>query len=140
MRTRVLIRFTKLFWKDLGLAYVFERVQRSAKKRRDAQLCDIGQQRLADMEKHSLELQRRETSRQRWQAKENREAGVPDTQDVADSSTSMPGSNERMAYRIYGATLLTWSLSFYDPQLIEARRVTTAHLLTPHAPIRSNRY
>ncbi|MCQ3024378.1 hypothetical protein NLO85_28805, partial [Pseudomonas savastanoi] len=42
--------------KDLGLAYVHERVQKSAKKRRDAQLRDIGQQRLADMEKHSLEL------------------------------------------------------------------------------------
>ncbi|KAA8690601.1 hypothetical protein F4W70_30040, partial [Pseudomonas cannabina] len=93
VRTRVLIRFTKLFWKDLGLAYVHERVQKSAKKRRDAQLRDIGQQRLADMEKHSLELQRRETSRQRWQAKENREAGVPDTQDVADTSTSPPVSN-----------------------------------------------
>ncbi|RML68705.1 hypothetical protein ALQ90_102494 [Pseudomonas savastanoi pv. savastanoi] len=93
VRTRVLIRFTKLFWKDLGLAYVHERVQKSARKRRDAQLRDIGQQRLADMEKHSLELQRRETSRQRWQAKENREAGVPGTQDVADSSTSPPVSN-----------------------------------------------
>ncbi|SDO16230.1 hypothetical protein SAMN05444505_11610 [Pseudomonas syringae] len=32
VRTRVLIRFTKLFWKDLGLAYVDERVQKSAKK------------------------------------------------------------------------------------------------------------
>lgn len=32
VRTRVLIRFTKLFWKDLGLAYVHERVQKSAKK------------------------------------------------------------------------------------------------------------
>ncbi|MCQ3024311.1 hypothetical protein NLO85_28345, partial [Pseudomonas savastanoi] len=39
------------------------------------------------------QLQRRETSRQRWQAKENREAGVPDTQGVADSSTSPPVSN-----------------------------------------------
>nr|WP_235658826.1 hypothetical protein [Pseudomonas amygdali] len=93
MRTRVLIRFTKLFWKDLGLAYVHERVQKSAKKRRDAQLRDIGQQRLADMEKHSLELQRRETSRQRWQAKENREAGVAGTQGAASPSTSPPVSN-----------------------------------------------
>ncbi|MCQ3013609.1 hypothetical protein MDO45_29320 (plasmid) [Pseudomonas amygdali pv. aesculi] len=93
VRTRVLIRFTKLFWKDLGLAYVHERVQKSAKKRRDAQLRDIGQQRLADMEKHSLELQRRETSRQRWQAKENREAGVAGTQGAASPSTSPPVSN-----------------------------------------------
>ncbi|MBD8577932.1 hypothetical protein IFU04_27215, partial [Pseudomonas syringae] len=35
VRTRVLIRFTKLFWNDLGLGYVFERVQKAAKKRRD---------------------------------------------------------------------------------------------------------
>lgn len=31
VRTRVLVRFTKLFWKDLGLAYVYERVQKSAR-------------------------------------------------------------------------------------------------------------
>lgn len=73
VRTRVLIRFTKLFWKDLGLSYVWERVQKSAKKRREAQLRDIGQMRLAEMEKHSLELKRREMSRQRWEAKEGRE-------------------------------------------------------------------
>lgn len=76
VRTRVLVRFTKLFWKDLGLAYVYERVQKSAKKRRDAALRDIGQQRMAELERHSLELQRREVSRQRWQAKEAREAGI----------------------------------------------------------------
>ena len=75
VRTRVLVRFTKLFWKDLGLAYVFERVQKAAKKRRGVTLEKIGQQRLSEMERHSLELQRRERSRQRWQAKEAREAG-----------------------------------------------------------------
>lgn len=81
VRTRVLVRFTKLFWKDLGLAYVYERVQKSAKKRRDAQLRDMGQARLAAMEQHSMELKRREVSRQRWQAKEAREAspnGMPE--------------------------------------------------------------
>ncbi|WP_426154279.1 MarR family transcriptional regulator [Pseudomonas sp. DC3000-4b1] len=75
VRTRVLVRFTKLFWKDLGLAYVFERVQKAAKKRRAVTLEKIGQQRLSELEQHSLELQRRERSRQRWQAKEAREAG-----------------------------------------------------------------
>ncbi len=74
VRTRVLVRFTRLFWKDLGLAYVYDRVQKAAKKRRDAQLRDIGQQRLFELERHSLELQRRELSRERWQAKEAREA------------------------------------------------------------------
>ncbi|WPP02577.1 hypothetical protein SFA35_26075 (plasmid) [Pseudomonas sp. HR96] len=74
VRTRVLVRFTKLFWKDLGLAYVYERVQKSAKKRRDAQLRDMGQARLAEMEQHSMELKRREIARQRWQAKEARES------------------------------------------------------------------
>jgi len=74
VRTRVLVRFTKLFWKDLGLAYVYQRVQKSAQKRRKVQLLDIAQKRMADMEKHSRELMRRERSRERWQAKENREA------------------------------------------------------------------
>lgn len=75
VRTRVLVRFTKLFWKDLGLAYVFERVQHSAKKKREAQLRELGQRRLADIERHSMEQHRREVSRQRWQAKETRENG-----------------------------------------------------------------
>jgi hypothetical protein len=74
VRTRVLVRFTKLFWADLGLSYVYERVQNAAKKRRDAELREIGQRRLADMERYSLEQQRRELSRQRWQASERRKA------------------------------------------------------------------
>ena len=90
VRTRVLVRFTKLFWKDLGLAYVYERVQNSAKKRRDAQLRDLGQQRLAEMERHSLELKRREVSRQRWQAKEAREADIVGTGGLTLPQT--PGS------------------------------------------------
>lgn len=88
VRTRILVRFTKLFWKDLGLAYVYERVQKSAKKRREAQLRDIGQMRLAEMEKHSLELKRREISRQRWQAKEAREAA--EAQGVKPDDRSSP--------------------------------------------------
>jgi hypothetical protein len=74
VRTRVLIRFTKLFWKDLGLLHVFERVQNSARKRRQVQLTVIGQRRLDDMERHSKELLRREVSRNRWRAKESRES------------------------------------------------------------------
>ena len=74
VRTRVLIRFTKLFWKDLGLLHVFERVQNSARKRRQVQLNVIGQRRLDDMERHSKELLRREVSRNRWRAKESRES------------------------------------------------------------------
>ena len=90
VRTRVLVRFTKLFWKDLGLAYVFERVQKAAKKRRAVILEKIGQQRLSEMERHSLELKRREISRQRWQAKEAREAGVDTTGGQAQPQT--PGN------------------------------------------------
>ncbi|RYF52279.1 MAG: hypothetical protein EOO38_00720 [Cytophagaceae bacterium] len=74
VRTRVLIRFTKLFWNDLGLGYVFDRVQKAAKKRRAAQLVDIGQRRLSEMERHSMELKRRQMSRHRWEKKEEREA------------------------------------------------------------------
>ncbi|WP_426103046.1 hypothetical protein [Pseudomonas sp. PSPC3-3] len=80
VRTRVLIRFTKLFWKDLGLLHVFERVQNSARKRRQVQLNVIGQRRLSDMETFSKDALRREISRARWVAKEERERGdsVPD--------------------------------------------------------------
>jgi hypothetical protein len=90
VRTRVLVRFTKLFWKDLGLAYVFERVQKSAKKRRDAQLREMGQTRLAEMEQHSLELKRREVSRQRWQAKEAREAAPSVVPEVSAGRAAQP--------------------------------------------------
>ena len=69
VRTRVLVRFTKLFWNDLGLRYVYERVQKAAKKRREAQLRDWGQRRSADIERRSLDQLRREVSRTRWQAK-----------------------------------------------------------------------
>lgn len=71
VRTRVLIRFTKLFWKDLGLLHVHERVQNSARKRRQVQLAIINQRRLDDIASYSRELHRREVSRARWQAKEN---------------------------------------------------------------------
>lgn len=73
VRTRVLIRFTKLFWKDLGLLHVFQRVQNSAKKKREAQLAIIGQRRLDDMQRFSKEQLRREVSRARWIAKESGE-------------------------------------------------------------------
>lgn len=88
VRTRVLVRFTRLFWQDLGLLSVFDRVQKSAKKKREAELRVVGQRRLDDMERYSKELHRREVSRKRWQAKEARESGqqepktatlVPDT-------------------------------------------------------------
>lgn len=69
VRTRVLVRFTKLFWNDLGLRFVWERVQKAAKKRREAQLREWGQRRMAQMERQSLEQLRREVSRMRWQAK-----------------------------------------------------------------------
>jgi DNA-binding Lrp family transcriptional regulator len=90
VRTRVLVRFTKLFWKDLGLAYVFERVQKSAKKRRDAQLREMGQARLAEMEQHSLELKRREVSRQRWEVKEAREAARSGALEASAGRSSQP--------------------------------------------------
>jgi hypothetical protein len=77
VRTRVLIRFTKQFWADLGLRYVYERVQNAAKKRRDVQLREIGQRRMAEIERHSLDLQRRTISRKRWQTKEARDARDP---------------------------------------------------------------
>ncbi|HFX0630714.1 hypothetical protein [Pseudomonas aeruginosa] len=86
VRTRVLVRFTKQFWADLGLRYVYERVQKAAKKRREAELRELGQRRLAEMERHSLELHRREVSRQRWQAKEARKNGMAPPEPSATDS------------------------------------------------------
>ncbi len=86
VRTRVLVRFTKQFWADLGLRYVYERVQKAAKKRREAELRELGQRRLAEMERHSLELHRREVSRQRWQAKEARKDGIATPEQCATGS------------------------------------------------------
>lgn len=71
VRTRVLVRFTKLFWKDLGLLHVHERVQESARKRRKVQLANVGQKRLDAIARYSKEQHRREVSRARWEAKEN---------------------------------------------------------------------
>lgn len=71
VRTRVLVRFTKLFWKDLGLLHVHERVQASARKRRKVQLANVGQKRMEAIARYSQAQHRREVSRARWQAKEN---------------------------------------------------------------------
>lgn len=101
VRTRVLVRFTKLFWRDLGLAYVYERVHKSAKKRRDAQLRDMGQARLAEMEQHSMELKRREISRQRWQAKEARESSQE--RPLASSAERLPQSRAKAGNDVMSA-------------------------------------
>lgn len=77
VRTRVLVRFTRQFWRDLGLAYVHERVQKAAKKRREAQLRELAMRQLSERERYSREQHRREVSRQRWQAKNNRAAEEP---------------------------------------------------------------
>lgn len=72
VRTRVLIRLTQQFWADLGLRYVHARVQNAARKKRKAQLREIGQRKMAELERHSVEQMRRERSRERWKAKEAR--------------------------------------------------------------------
>lgn len=73
VRTRVLVQFTMRFWADLGLRYVFERVQRAAMRKRVAKLREIGQRKLAMVERHSLEQMKRQESRKKWAAKEERE-------------------------------------------------------------------
>lgn len=91
VRTRVLVRFTKLFWKDLGLLHVFERVQNSARKRRKVQLNVIGQRRLDDMERRSKEMLRREVSRSRWRAQESRDSDdVPAPVPTANRAREAP--------------------------------------------------
>jgi hypothetical protein len=92
VRTRVLVRFTKLFWKDLGLLHVFERVQNSARKRRQVQLNVIGQRRLDDMARFSQEQHRREVSRARWQAQEN--PGALSTSASSQPTDGAPGRRQ----------------------------------------------
>ncbi|MFL6970091.1 hypothetical protein ACJ6X8_28065 [Pseudomonas alvandae] len=92
VRTRVLVRLTKLFWKDLGLLHVFERVQNSARKRRQVQLATIAQRRLDDIARYSQELHRREVSRARWQAKENQ--GNPSMREPSQPPGSSPGRSQ----------------------------------------------
>ncbi len=86
VRTRVLIRLTQQFWADLGLRYVHARVQNAARKKREAQLREIGQRKLAEQERYSLELMRRERSRERWRAKEAGLSGLE--MHAAESSPS----------------------------------------------------
>ena len=88
VRTRVLVRFTKLFWADLGLRYVYERVQKAAKKRRDEELREIGQRKMAELERHSVDQMRRERSRERWKAKEARLSGF----ELSSQAPSKPES------------------------------------------------
>lgn len=103
VRTRVLVRFTKQFWADLGLRYVHERVQKAAKKRRDAELREIGQRKLAEMERHSMVLRRREVSRQRWQAKESQNGADSDAQAPARPSIHQSNAAKRMSDDVQGA-------------------------------------
>lgn len=70
VRTRVLIRFTSLFWSDLGLRYVWERCKKAAVKRRQAELRQVAQQRSSEIERRSLATVRRERSRANWQRRQ----------------------------------------------------------------------
>ena len=102
VRTRVLVRFTKLFWADLGLSYVYERVQNAAKKRRDAELREIDLRRMAERERHSLELHRRKVSRKRWQDSETpnaqaRASAPPTTREGKNAAPLKTSENNVMA-------------------------------------------
>lgn len=85
VRTRVLVQFTMRFWADLGLRYVYERVQRSAMRKRVAALRALAQRRQATLERKSLEDLKRLESRKHWQAKEARERL---TEEGSSSTTS----------------------------------------------------
>lgn len=88
VRTRVLIRLTQQFWADLGLRYVHARVQNAARKKREAQLREIGQRKMAELERHSVEQMRREHSRERWRAKEAGLSGLETMTHAAESSSA----------------------------------------------------
>lgn len=102
VRTRVLIRLTQQFWADLGLRYVHARVQNAARKKREALLREIGQRKMAELERHSVEQMRRERSRERWKAKEARMSGLdkamaPASPDSSQSESPKPVSQNALA-------------------------------------------
>lgn len=77
---------------------MFTRVQKAAKKRREAELRVLGQRRMDEMERRSREQMRREVSRQRWQAKEARqEAGDPGQHPASLSRQADPPRPNRVS-------------------------------------------
>ncbi|TES72581.1 hypothetical protein [Pseudomonas syringae group genomosp. 3] len=90
VRTRVLIRFTKLFWADLGLRYAFEKAQKAARKRRKTDLNVIGQRHQREMEEYSRKQGDRQRSRERWEAKENQQPGASTSAVAAGRSSTAP--------------------------------------------------
>lgn len=83
VRTRVLLKFTKLFWQHLGLAYLYDRAQKAAKKKREAQLREIALKQLSQQERHSREQLQREESRKCWLASQGKS-------EVVSASPSSP--------------------------------------------------
>ncbi|WP_256672719.1 hypothetical protein [Pseudomonas sp. v388] len=78
VRTRVLIRLTEQFFADLGLRYLWYRAKKAANKKREKELRQVGDIRMARQERASLEQLRREKSRRNWENSEARKAAQND--------------------------------------------------------------
>jgi DNA-binding transcriptional ArsR family regulator len=72
VRTRVLCRFTDLFFRDLGLALHYERAQRAARKRRERQLSELAASNAERLGRRALERVQRDQRRSRWEASQER--------------------------------------------------------------------
>lgn len=74
VRTRVLVRFTEKFFAHLGIRYLWQRAKKAALKKRERELRQIGDMRLARQERASLEELRRLESRTKWERSQRRQA------------------------------------------------------------------
>jgi hypothetical protein len=82
VRTRVLVRFTEKFFADLGVRWLWHRAKKAAIKKRERELRQIGDMRVARQERASLEELRRQESRANWERSQRRETAHSQLQAV----------------------------------------------------------
>nr|WP_290447175.1 hypothetical protein [Pseudomonas sp. 21LCFQ010] len=100
VRTRVLVRFTELFFADLGLRYLWYKAKKAAQKKRDKQLQVVGQIRQARQDRYSIEMLQRATSRRNWEKSQAHQAGhseleALDTKQSRDGRPEPPRERDR---------------------------------------------
>lgn len=87
VRTRVLVRFTEKFFAHLGIRYLWQRAKKAAIKKRERELRQIGDLRLARQERASLEELRRLESRTKWERSQQRQAAHSQLEALSEQPT-----------------------------------------------------
>lgn len=107
VRTRVLVRFTQKFWKDLGLEYEWTKAKKSAIKKREQELREVDQARSSRIEKASLEAFQRQLKRHQWQKSEERKAALQNAPDSPPSGVGPPTTDTPQQRPPTGPTAVT---------------------------------